>query len=314
MVFLPLIAWPSWGTLAPQILFTTYWFQNLWNECWGSVSTVSACVATGLKWAWCFLSREMHKWTFLTPQRRLVLCVVTLERPVSLLRKQTRWVLQDKGPEAQNQQGHHSAMSTRQTHTHTYIHTLSSYQSLSNTYTHGYHRKSHSHKHTAFVKANKNTYSTYTQTALKTIKMVPNTFTHNHMDRWLTQCRIRRACYTQTCSMKQTQGKMGWQNVVVYTKISKKTPQSERIILLCIRYKQFETQSYYKHAIWQRTHSIQIKNENQHHKTTTQTYLFISTFGLKIISSFPCQSPLLQFFLFFASTQQPKLTISLYAF
>lgn len=233
---------------------------------------MSACVATGLKWAWCFLSREMHKWKFLTPQRRLVLCVVTLERPVSLLRKQTRWVLQDKGPEAQNQQGHHSTMGTR------HRHTLSSYQSLSNTYTHGYHRKSHSHKHTAFVKANKNTHSTYTQTALKTIKMAPNTFTHDHMDRWLTQCGIRRACHTQTCSMKQTQGKIHWQNVVVYTKISKKTPQSERITLLCIRYKQFEMQSYYKHMHTQSENGPSQYKSRMNTSTTKQqhrpTYLF----------------------------------------
>lgn len=57
------------------------------------------------------------KWKFLTPQRRLGLCGATLENPASLPRRQTHWVLQDKELEEQNQQGHHSALGTRQTHT-----------------------------------------------------------------------------------------------------------------------------------------------------------------------------------------------------
>lgn len=65
-----------------------------------------------------FLSREMHKWKFLTPQRRLGLCGATLEKADSLLRRQTHWVLQDKELEEQNQWGHHSALGTRHAHAH----------------------------------------------------------------------------------------------------------------------------------------------------------------------------------------------------
>lgn len=43
-----------------------------------------------------FLSREMHKWKFLTPQRRLGHCGATPEKAASLPRSQTHWVLPDK--------------------------------------------------------------------------------------------------------------------------------------------------------------------------------------------------------------------------
>ena len=90
------------------------------REAWPQCLPVLLLDSNGLG---AFLSREMHKWKFLTPQRRLGLCGGTLEKAASLPRRQTHWVLQDKELEEQNQQGHHSALGTKHTHTHTHTHT-----------------------------------------------------------------------------------------------------------------------------------------------------------------------------------------------
>lgn len=90
-----------------------------------------------------FLSREMHKWKFLTPQRRLGLCGATLEKPASLPRRQTHWVLQDKELRGGKSAGA-SLCFGHQADTHMYTHVYSctciQYRAHIHMHTHKHHK------------------------------------------------------------------------------------------------------------------------------------------------------------------------------
>ena len=129
-VFLPLIAWSSRGTLASQILFTTYCFLESvkWVPEKHGHNVCLCCHQTPMGSVLFFLSREMHKWTFLTPQKEAgPLCVHTRAGCRS---PEEADMLSAGGQRAgePEQRGHHSVLgssssSTTHSHTHTHTHT-----------------------------------------------------------------------------------------------------------------------------------------------------------------------------------------------